>query len=243
MTALLLTALVTGFTDSFNPIAISQQFVLQGMVKKPWHIWFFIIMIAITNFTAGMLAYFGLITPLSSFVSYAVSKHRAIIFGIELILGIACMVAVGYTLSAAKTNILKTQLQQLQNPAGISGNDEATIAAKVKSVSPLALCALGIIATLTELTSALPYFAFLTVLFSYDLTVLPVVLIMIMYNIIYSLPLIAMYFIYIKSKSRFDSVYRFFKKLLKRISAVTVPLIIGIIGSALILHAIVNLAG
>lgn len=40
MWGLLVSTILTSAADSLNPIAITQQFVLQGMVKKPKHIWF-----------------------------------------------------------------------------------------------------------------------------------------------------------------------------------------------------------
>lgn len=66
MWTLLLSTVVTSAADSINPVAISQQFMLQGMVKKARHIWFFIVSIAATNFAGGLLAYVGLIAPISN---------------------------------------------------------------------------------------------------------------------------------------------------------------------------------
>lgn len=74
MITLWITALITSAIDSLNPIAISQQFVLQGLVKNKHHIWFFIVSIAFTNFLAGILAYYGLLTPLSRFFSNIVQS-------------------------------------------------------------------------------------------------------------------------------------------------------------------------
>ncbi len=39
MWGLLVPTILTSAADSLNPVAITQQFVLQGMVKKPKHIW------------------------------------------------------------------------------------------------------------------------------------------------------------------------------------------------------------
>lgn len=56
MEALLIATLATSAADSVNPFAITQQFVLQGMVKKPWHIWFFILPTGIVNWIGAFLA-------------------------------------------------------------------------------------------------------------------------------------------------------------------------------------------
>jgi hypothetical protein len=78
--------------------------------------------------------------------------------------------------------------------------DKQNVKVRIKSVSPLSLTLLGIVATASELTSALPYFAFLAILFNYQLSVLSVAGILALYNFIYSLPLIILYFVYIKAR-------------------------------------------
>lgn len=40
MISLLMTTVSLGLVDSLNPFGVSMQFVLQGLVKKKWHIWF-----------------------------------------------------------------------------------------------------------------------------------------------------------------------------------------------------------
>jgi len=238
MWALLLSTIVTSAADSINPIAISQQFVLQGMVKKAKHIWYFIIAIAVTNFAGGVLAYFGLITPISNFAGWVVSQYGQTLFTLELIIGIGFLVAVSYLLQNAKIAELKKQIPNLQLN---EEDDEQKAKAKVKSVSPLSLTLLGIVATLSELTSALPYFAFLAILFQYKLSVFSVVGILIIYNFIYSLPLIILYFIYIKARDKFDRFYTFIKLKMDKWSAILVPIIFSVIGILLVFHSITSL--
>lgn len=59
MWGLLVSTILTSAVDSLNPIALTQQFVLQGIVKKPKHIWYFIVSILLTNLVSGFLADFG----------------------------------------------------------------------------------------------------------------------------------------------------------------------------------------
>lgn len=235
MWTLLLSTIGTSAADSINPIAISQQFVLQGMVKKAKHIWYFIIAIAITNFTGGLLAYFGLITPISNFVGWLIASYGQYVFTLELILGIGFLVAVGYALQTTKIMELK---KLIPNYHSDEENNEVKVKAKIKSVTPLSLTLLGIVATLTELTSALPYFAFLAILFQYQLSLFSVTVILIVYNFIYSLPLIIMYFIYIKAQNKFDYFYKLIKSKMEKWSTTLVPIIFGIIGILLVFHAI-----
>ena len=59
--SLIVTTILASAADSVNPVAITQQFVLQGMVRKRQHIWFFIAATFLTNLACGMLAYCGLL--------------------------------------------------------------------------------------------------------------------------------------------------------------------------------------
>lgn len=239
MWGLLLSTILTSAADSLNPIAITQQFVLQGLVKKPKHIWYFIVPTGVTNLIGGFLAYFGLVTFMGSYFNKLVEKHSQIMFTTELILGIVLLIGVSFLIQSNKIESLKKQIQSL-NPCeqNRNGNDEAEAKRKIKSVSPAALVALGVGATISELTTALPYFAFLTILFSYQLTLLQVTLILTVYNTIYTLPLIILYFIYIKAQSKFDRLYVIIKSRVAKWANILAPTIAGIIGVILVYHSV-----
>lgn len=53
------------FFDSLNPSAIAQQMLLQAMVKKKRHIWFFICGIGTANLIMGLAIYYGIATWVS----------------------------------------------------------------------------------------------------------------------------------------------------------------------------------
>ena len=57
---LLGTTLTASFFDSLNPSAIAQQMLLQAMVKKKRHIWFFICGIGTANLIMGLAIYYGM---------------------------------------------------------------------------------------------------------------------------------------------------------------------------------------
>ncbi len=239
MWGLLISTILTSAADSVNPIAITQQFVLQGMVKKPKHIWYFIIPTGVTNLIGGFLAYFGLVTFIGEFFTKLVEKHGQVIFTAELILGIAFLIGFGYLLQSSKITSLKKQIQSLTAGADNGNeNDEAEAAHKIKSVSPMALVLLGVGATISELTTALPYFAFLAILFNYQLTLLQVTFILIVYNTIYTLPLMILYFIYVKAQDKFDRLYRVIKTQVTKWANILAPAIVGLIGVVLVYHSI-----
>ncbi|MDD4565386.1 MAG: GAP family protein [Eubacteriales bacterium] len=239
MWVLLLLTILTSAADSLNPFAITQQFVLQSMVKKPRHIWYFIIPTGVTNLIGGFMAYFGLVAFIGNFFDKLVGKHGQILFTTELILGVAFLIGTGFLLQSNKIELLKKQIQSLK-PSEHNGNknDEAEAARKIKSVSPMALVALGVGATISELTTALPYFAFLAILFNYQLTLLQVTFILIVYNTIYTLPLMILYFIYIKAQDKFDRLYKAIKAQVTKWADILAPSLVSIIGIILVYHSI-----
>lgn len=237
MLGLLITTILTSAADSLNPIAITQQFVLQSMVKKPKHIWFFIIPTGVTNLIGGFLAYFGLIAFISGFFGKLMNKYGQMLYTFELILGIVFLIVLFHLVHNAKIQSLKNQISSLNSDESKS-NDETEAAGKIKSVSPTALLALGICATISELTTALPYFAFLAILFNYQLTFIQVAFILIVYNTIYTLPLMTLYFVYVKAQDKFDSLYTIIKTQITKWSNIIAPTAAGLIGFFMVYHSV-----
>lgn len=239
MWGLLLSTILTSAADSLNPFAITQQFVLQGMVKRTKHIWYFIIPTGVTNLIGGFLAYFGLVAFIGNFFGKLVEIYGQVIFTAELILGIAFLVGVGFLVQGNKIESLKEQIQSLKsNGQSGNGDDESKVASKIKSVSPMALMALGVGATISELTTALPYFAFLAILFNYQLTFFQVAIILVLYNTIYTLPLMILYFVYTKAQDKFDYLYKIIKAQIAKWANILAPTVVSIIGVILIYHSI-----
>ena len=207
MRDLIITLLATSSVDSLNPIGITQQFILQGMVKKPRHIWYFIITTAVVNMIFGYMVYYGIINLLDRVWTLALNQYPYIIYPLEIVLGIGVFVF-GFIwlkklIVAKKQNLSSVQEKQK--------TEEDNIKHKIKSVSPLALINIGIISTASELTSAVPYFAFLSVLLTYHISFGVLTLILILYNIIYIAPFVLLFAIYLLSKKKFDKIYVFFR--------------------------------
>lgn len=239
MLGLFFSTILTGAVDSLNPIAITQQFVLQGMVKKPKHIWYFIIPTGVTNLIGGFMAYFGLVNFIGNFFNKMVERYGQILFTAELILSICFLIGVSFLLQNNKIEKLKKQIQDIKGEeSNEDEEDETKITSRIKSVSPIALVTLGVGATISELTTALPYFAFLAILFNYQLTFLQVTFILIVYNIIYTMPLIILYFVYIKAQDKFDYLYKVIKAKVTKFSNILAPTLVGAIGIALIYHSL-----
>lgn len=171
----------------------------------------FILATGVTNFTGGLMVYYGLVAIVSTLFTTVLLTHQQNLLILELIAGIMMLILACYVVldQRIKCAIYKGQLQNEDNQ---EMKDQQIIAEKIKSVSPIALIVLGVLATITELATALPYFAFLAVLLNYKLTFLQVISILLLYNFIYSSPLMMLYFIYRKKQVLFDKLYKLIKR-------------------------------
>ncbi|HWQ75461.1 MAG TPA: GAP family protein, partial [Syntrophomonas sp.] len=142
-----------------------------------------------------------------------------------------------YLIQNTKIKLLERQIRVLHCGRSES-NEEAEAASRIKSVSPMALLALGVAATISELTTALPYFAFLAILFHYQLSLIQVTFILVIYNIIYTLPLIISYLVYIKAQDKFDRLYTILKTQMTKWTNVMAPAVAGMVGILLVFHSI-----
>ena len=217
--------------DSLNPIGITQQFILQGMVKKPKHIWYFILTTGVVNMIFGYFVYYGILS-INDGLSFILDQYGVIVYSLELVAGLLLLF---FGVKSLIKNIL-TKKTDLATQA-----EEEEIKAKIWSVTPLALIAIGVVSTASELTSAFPYFAFLAVLITYDLPFWLLTIIFIFYNIIYMAPFMILYFIYIISKRKFDKIYDFFKKYIKKFSGFLVPTLLLVVAVIVLYDSVVNL--
>ena len=147
MIGLIFTTIFTSAADSLNPVAITQQFILQGMVKKPKHIWFFILATGITNFIGGLMAYQGLVAVISNIFDFILKKLVPQIYIIELIIGIVALILVLYFVLNEKIKKINKG-DEFKNKSSME-DEKAQISKKIKSVSPFSLFILGVVATIT----------------------------------------------------------------------------------------------
>ena len=235
MLSLLLLTIGTSAADSLNPMGIAQQFILQGLVKKKHHIWAYIVSMGATNFAGGLIVYLGAGAFIQKYMDTFLSKYSNIIYISEFILGLLVLMSVLFLLMKRYTKKLQEEILMLK---GISPDTDADDSApKIKSVKPIYLAFLGILSTFMELTTALPYFAFLAILLTYSLPLWVVILILILYNIIYSSPLIVLYFLYVKCQSKFDELYIFLKNKVTKYAEILSPILMGAVGVLLIFHS------
>lgn len=209
MWQVLLVTISTSAFDSLNPMAIGQQFVLQGLVKKPRDIWYFILTTGFVNFLGGVLFYFSLsdiLIQLWNQIKTSVTPYLLII----TLIG-----AVGLILYLIRYFWLIRRTKEEEVKVTIKG-----------SVSPLALVLLGIGATISELATALPYFAFIGWLMNQSFSYWTVIGLMVIYNLIYMGPLMIMYVVYRTQEARFDQFYHWIQIKMIQWKKVLVPVIL-----------------
>lgn len=106
---LLGTTLTASFFDSLNPSAIAQQMLLQAMVKKKRHIWFFICGIGTANLIMGLAIYYGIATWVSKFLTKIVNAYPLYVYGAAGIV----VPALPYLLSFAAGAMLYVVVEEL----------------------------------------------------------------------------------------------------------------------------------
>lgn len=206
----LLVTLSTSAFDSLNPMAIGQQFVLQGLVKKPKQIWFFILPTGIVNFLGGVLFYFSL----SDVFIYLWEKMKGLVVPhLSLLALIGALLIVGYLI---RYFWLSREVKEIE---------ETKVTIK-GAVSPIALILLGVGATISELATALPYFAFIGWLMNQHFSMVMVIGLMVIYNVVYMSPLMLMYVVYRTQEARFDQFYHWIQIKMVQWKKVLIPVVL-----------------
>lgn len=146
-------------------------------------------------------------------------KYFQLIYTTELILGIAMFIAVSYIIMNKKVKFLENKISTLKGDV-VQPSEENDTLIRFKSLNPVSLFIIGSVITICELTTALPYFAFLTIILNYKLPVITVALIMLLYNFIYSSPLILLY---VKCQDKVDKFYTLIKEKMSKYSNILTP--------------------
>jgi len=237
MKYLIITLLATSSVDSLNPIGITQQFILQGLVKKPWHLWYFILTTAIVNIFFGYMVYYGVVKIVSVFLANLLEKYTLTIFVLQILFGLFLLLFSVRWL--VKVNIVKKKDERKENDSNLF--TKTALKNKFTCITPLVLINIGVLSTVAELTSAVPYFVFLSVLGTYHFSFGILTLVLVFYNIIYIAPFVLLYMIYLLSKKSFDHIYVFFRKKCSMFFGNLTPLLVLLVGGIIICNGIINI--
>lgn len=227
---LLGTTLTASFFDSLNPSAIAQQMLLQAMVKKKHHIWFFIFCIGTANLIMGLAIYYRVITWVSKFLTKIINAYPLYVYGAAAIGGIV-LLSIGIQL------IIKTKQSNTEkNDNGCEEIENVKAPAQLSSVS---LFIMGAAFCMVELTSAFPYFGFLALLTSYHLILPLALLFMMIYNFMYVFPLILLYFGY--NKLQGTATIKNLENVLDKVSSYIVPVVVSLVGILFVYYGVMSL--
>ncbi|MBO1308499.1 GAP family protein [Enterococcus sp. 669A] len=210
MFAILSMTFVTSALDSLNPVAIAQQLSFQALSKKKKDIRSFIVGIGLTNFLAGLLFYQGINQLFVRFYQEFVQRF-------PMFLPTAALLAA--------LGIIYFVFRKKEN--------EKQEEKKVTNLNATKLFFLGVLACVLELSSALPYFAFLGLLVSYQLSFGIVAVLLAIYNVIYIAPLLLIYIFSIYFEDKLTVFYNKFNQLIHWVLRYLVPPMLVLISLAL----------
>jgi len=141
------TTLIAGLIDGINPIALTQQFVLQSKIKSPYHILSFIFANSLVNFLFGMIFYFGFSNWFKQAFIWINQQFPRFWAIVSLLISVAIIIYLIYKFFA-KNNDSK----------GSVGHDEDAIKNPTDNhLSPKSLFMIGVATCAAELTSAAPH--------------------------------------------------------------------------------------
>lgn len=226
MLLLLGTTVTTCFLDSLNPSTIAQQMILQSMMKTKRHICFFILGIGLTNLILGLAVYYGMAAWVAGWLSFITARYPVPVCSMMLIAGILCFV-----LGICRIRKIRS--------TKTSPGDESFKA--LDRLSPASLFLLSAAFCTVELTSALPYWGFLALLTSYHYPFPMVFFFILIYDLIYVLPLILLYLGYHRLQE--TKAIQKLEHILERVSTYIVPMAIVLVGAVLTYYGGMSLLG
>ena len=224
MLLLLGAAITASFFDSLNPSAIAEQILLQTMVRNKRHILFFIAGIGFANLAMGLAIYYGAANWASQAYSAITAAYPLYVYGAETAAGLMFL---GLRIRL----IVKTSRSQ-----NSGGKEERAAPKPPAQLAPLPLFLMGAAFCFVELTSALPYFGFLALLAGYQLIFPLVFAFILLYNFIYILPLLLLYWGYRRLQGT-KAIQRL-ESLLSKVSLYIVPCAISLFSAVLVFHGI-----
>lgn len=193
--------------------------LLQTMVKNKRHIWFFILGIGMANFVLGLAIYYGIAAWVSELLTKVIETHQWQASGVALSAGVLCLLLGGRLIARTKRSAKR-------------GLEETAKRKNPSQLCPLSLFFLGTAFCAVELTSAFPYFGFLAILTGYHLTVPSVLLFVMIYNLIYVLPLILLSAAY--NQLQDTALIKRIESALGNVAAYVVPMAITLAGALLV---------
>jgi cytochrome c biogenesis protein CcdA len=167
--------------DSLNPSLFIAQFYLLTTPRPTTRILSYIAGLLLVNYVGGLLILGGLRTVISEFVS---GISPGTLLGGQIVLGLAIL-AFGLWFKAKPAELGEAQ--------------------KPRSLQPIHTFVLGMGVMVNELTTALPYFVGLERIAAAQMPLLLNLLALLVYNLIFALPLFGFLALYLRLRDRFNA--------------------------------------
>ena len=170
---------LTAFLDCLNPTTIVTQLILLVKTRSSKFSISFIVSTYITYLLAGTLLFVGIAIPLKKFFSsvYIISN----IWMIEIEIALIILGIIYLTFSFFKRNTKNNSF--------------------LKHLTPGAVFLLGFGSTLSDIPTAIPYFAFIAKMEQSGITMLSAIFLFCLYAFIYITPLLVIHLLFTKNQS------------------------------------------
>lgn len=177
--SLLLSLIGIGLVDSLNPSLFVAQFYLLTTPRPAVRIISYITGILTVNFLAGVLILSGVRTLLADVLT---AMNLNVLYGVQLAIGLAILVF------GLWMRIATAQPEEAQKP---------------RSLHPWHTFVLGMVVMVNEITTALPYFVAIEQIAQAALTTPQNLLALVIYNLVFSLPLFGFLLLALTFRERF----------------------------------------
>ena len=234
---LLFIAVSAAFFDSFNPVVLAQTFWLLARAKEPKRIFWYTLSVGATNMALGLTVYHTINTALQQHWQLLAHRVARALPTAQILLGALALGGLFCMLLRRKTAPVPGAAAPVV--AGGKPPEPSKNAGREYTTPQLVLS--GISGAVCEISSSLPYFAFIGALLGAP----PAsgrVLLLLVYNLIFTLPLNLLVILCIHRRQWVDRVYRFLAGRLFYCGEQLLPYLIGAGGCAFILRGLWNLA-
>ncbi len=106
-----------------------------------------------------------------------------------------------------------------------------------KKITPASLISIGFTTTVVEFSTAAPFIAYLTVVQQFQPTFGQLLVLLLIYNLIFSWPLFALYFLFVGFQTTFEKIYTHMTFVLQMVSSFLLPILFFIIALLLLIFA------
>ena len=234
---LLFAAVAAAFFDSFNPMILAQTLWLLGRAKKPERLFCYTLSVGATNLAFGLAVYYGLSVLLQRCWQQLALRFAWLLPAAQLLLGVLAVGQLFYALLRRKMDAAGAD-----RPAPRKEATGAVPEAGGREYSIPQMVLAGVSGAACEISTSLPYFAFIGVLLRIQPVFPRLILLLLVYNLVFTLPLHLLVLLYMSRPNWVEQTYRFLAGSLFYYGGRLLPYLIGAGGCALIFRGLWNIA-